>query len=90
MRTAPAAFALVLATGCAHVEELSDGSRRVTGLVRMTLPAMPVEARGADMLEVQALGVLLLSSPAGNSVSLGYSSERITALRNEARVEYRE
>lgn len=90
MRTAAAALALMLGSGCAHVEELPDGSRRVTGMVRMTVPAMPAEARGADMLEVQAVGVLLLSSPAGNSVSIGYSSERITALRNEARVQYHE
>lgn len=76
--------------GCAHVEELPDGSRRVTGIVRMTIPAMPSEMRGADMLEVQAIGVLLVSSPAGNSFSLGYSSERITALRNDARVQHHE
>ena len=90
MTRAVAFAASLLACACAHVEELPDGSRRVTGVVRMTVPAMPAEARGADMLEVQALGVLLLSSPAGNSVSLGYSSERITVLRNDARVQYHE
>jgi len=90
MTRATALAASLLACACAHVEELPDGSRRVTGMVRMTVPAMPAEARGADMLEVQALGVLMLSSPAGNSVSLGYSSERITALRNDARVEHHE
>lgn len=89
-RLSSALAALAFASGCAHVEELPDGSRRVTGMVRMTVPAMPAEARGADMLEVQAVGVLLLSTPAGNSVSLGYSSERITALRNDARVEHHE
>jgi hypothetical protein len=88
MRTAALAVALMFGSGCAHVEELPDGSRRVTGIVRMTVPGMPAEARGADMLEVQAVGVLMLSSPAGNSVSLGYSSERITALRNDARVQH--
>ena len=90
MTRAVALAGSLLACACAHVEELPDGSRRVTGVVRMTVPAMPAEARGADMLEVQTLGVLLLSSPAGNIVSLGYSSERITALRNDARVQYQE
>lgn len=86
-----AAFlALALASACAHVEELPDGSRRVTGLVRMTVPAMPAGQRGADSLEVSALGLTLVSSPAGRSVSLGYSSERITALRNNALVEIHE
>jgi hypothetical protein len=73
--------------GCAHVQELPDGSRRVTGLVSMTIPAaVPPDSRGADALEVKALGVLLLSSPAGASLSFGYTSERIVAVRNDALV----
>ena len=82
----PAAALLVLAiAGCAHVEELPDGSRRVTGLVSMTIPpAIPQASRGADLLEVKALGMLLVSGPAGAAFSIGYASERIVAVRNDA------
>lgn len=83
-------LALALLAGCAHVEELPDGSRRVTGFVSMTVPAMAPERRGADSLEVKALGLLVLSSPAATSVSFGYSSERVTAVRNNALVEISE
>jgi len=87
MRTPAALLALALA-GCAHVEELPDGSRRVTGLVSMTIPAaIPHDRRGADSLQVTTLGLLILSGPAATSVQLGYASDRITAVRNNALVE---
>jgi hypothetical protein len=80
-----------LACACAHVEELPDGSRRVTGLVSMTVPpAIPAERRGADSLHVRVVGLLILSSPAGSSVSFGYAAERITAVRNDSLVEIQE
>lgn len=85
-----AALAALLLCACAHVEELPDGSRRVTGVVSMTVPALPHAERGADMLEVKAVGLLILSGAGGSTVSLGYSSERITALRNNAVVEIRQ
>ena len=86
-----AILATALAAACAHVEELPDGSRRVTGLVSMTIPAaIPEHRRGADRLEVSALGLLIVSNPAATSVTLGYASERITAVRNNALVEISE
>lgn len=91
MRALPALLMPALVCACAHVEELPDGSRRVTGLVSMTLPPAFAQAqRGADSLQVSALGLLILSGPAGSSVSLGYASERITAVRNNALVEISE
>lgn len=87
MKTGLAVAAATLVCACAHVTELPDGSRRVTGLVRMTIPAsIPQGQRGADSLEVSAVGLLLLSTPAGGSLSLGYASERITTVRNDALV----
>lgn len=80
-----------LACACAHVEELPDGSRRVIGLVSMTIPAaIPEQRRGADRLEVTALGLLVVSNPAATSIALGYASERITTVRNNALVEISE
>ena len=89
MKRASALLAVLLGA-CAHVEELPDGSRRVTGLVSMTVRAIPPEKRGADTLEVKALGLLIVSGPAATSVSLGYSTERLTAVRNNALVEIRD
>jgi hypothetical protein len=81
------AAAVALLCSCAHVTELPDGSRRVTGFVRMTVPAsIPQGQRGADSLEVTTVGLLLLSTPAGGSLSVGYASERITTVRNDALV----
>lgn len=90
MRTAAALLALAIA-GCAHVQELPDGSRRVTGFVSITVPpSIAAEQRGADSLQVTTLGLLVLSSPAATSVQLGYASDRIVAVRNNALVELHE
>ena len=87
MKTQLVVAAATLLSACAHVTELPDGSRRITGFVRMTVPAsIPQRQRGADSLEVTTVGLLLLSTPAGGSLSLGYASERITTVRNDALV----
>jgi hypothetical protein len=63
----------------------------VTGLVSVTVPpALAAVRRGADRLEVSAVGLLIVSNPAATSISLGYASERITAVRNNALVEISE
>jgi hypothetical protein len=86
MRTALLALALA---GCAHVSELPDGSRRVIGLVSMTIPpSIPQEKRGADSLHVTTVGLLVLSGRAASSVQIGYASDRIIAVRNNALVEF--
>lgn len=86
-----AVLAALAAAGCAHVSELPDGSRRVTGFVSLTIPpAIAARERGADALHVTTLGLLVLSSPAASSVQLGYASDRITAVRNNALVELHE
>jgi hypothetical protein len=86
-----AALLALAVTGCAHVTELPDGSRRVTGLVSMTIPpSIPQDRRGADRLDVTALGLLVVAHPAGTSITFGYASERMTALRNHAYVEVTE
>jgi hypothetical protein len=91
IRNALAQVVLACLSGCAHVQELPDGSRRVIGLVSMTIPpALAAEQRGADFLQVTTVGALVLSSPAGTSVQLGYASDRITAVRNNALVELNE
>jgi len=79
--------AILLSTGCAHVEALPDGSKRVIGFVHMVIPsAVPAEQRGAETLEVTTIGLGILSTQGGGGISIGYSSDRITILRNEAKV----
>jgi hypothetical protein len=89
MMLARATLLALAASGCAHVSELPDGSRRVVGFVSMTVPAaIAVQRRGGELLEVTTLGLLVMSSPATTSVSLGYASERVTTVRNNALVQF--
>jgi hypothetical protein len=86
-----AALLALAAAGCAHVSELPDGSRRVVGLVSLTIPAaIPDARRGADRLDVKGVGLVVVSNSAGTSVTLGYAQERITSVRNNALVEISE
>jgi hypothetical protein len=84
-------LAVALIAGCAHIEELPDGSKRVTGFVRMTVPsAIPDRQRGGEMVEVTSFGVSVLSAPTASRVSVGYANDRITTLRNNAVVHIRD
>lgn len=83
--TRAALIVAALLAGCAHIEELPDGSKRVTGFVRMTVPsAIPEEKRGGEMVEVTSFGLSVLSAPTASRVSVGYANDRITTLRNNA------
>jgi len=85
------ALAAALLAGCAHVQELPDGSKRITGLVRMTVPsAIPDEKRGGETLQVTSFGLTVLTAPTASRISLGYASDRITTLRNNAVVHFQE
>lgn len=82
-----AAALLVLALqGCAHVSVDADGTRHVTGFVRMALPP-PAAAPGADAMRVQTLGLSLVLHPAvGNAVVLGYGDTTLVVVRNNAQI----
>ena len=82
-----AAALLVLALqGCAHVAVDADGTRHVTGFVRMTLPP-PSAVPGADAMRVQTLGLSLVLHPAvGNAMVLGYGDTTLVVMRNDAQI----
>lgn len=83
VRTGAALLALAL-QGCAHVSVDADGTRHVTGFVRLTLPPAHADP-GADALRVQAVGLTVLRSPAvGTSVVLGYGDATVVVMRNDA------
>lgn len=84
-RTVAALLALAL-QGCAHVSVDADGTRHVTGFMRLTLPPAPAGA-GADALRMQALGLSVIRTPAvGTSVVLGYGDGTLVVMRNDAGV----
>lgn len=73
----------VALSSCAITREREDGSREVTGFVRLLLPPQDGEnARAGHTLDVETVGILVYSSPLGSGVSLGYSREQLTGLRN--------
>lgn len=82
-----AAALLVLALqGCAHVAVDADGTRHVTGFVRMALPP-PTATPGADAMRVQTLGLSLVLNPAvGNALVLGYGDTTLVVMRNDAQI----
>lgn len=72
--------------GCANVVVDADGTRHVTGFMRLVLPP-PAATPGADSMRVQTLGVsLILNSAVGNALVLGYGDTTLTVLRNDAQV----
>lgn len=85
----PLALCLLALQGCASVSVDADGTRHVTGFVRLTLPPPAFEA-GADAVRVQGLGLQLIRSPGvGTSVVLGYGDTRLAVIRNDAKVSRR-
>lgn len=75
------------AAGCAAVTVEEDGSRQIVGLVAMRLaPAADATAIAGQVTDVSALGLALYSSPVQQAVVLGYSRERLAAVRNHALV----
>lgn len=89
-RTTGAVLALLLGlTGCAHVSVDTDGTRHVTGWVRVSLPPA-VANPGAEALRVQTVGVAVVNSAVGRAVVLGYGDTTLAAVRNDAQVPARE
>ena len=75
------------AAGCAAVTVEEDGSRRIVGLVAMRLaPPADATAIAGEVTDVSALGLALYSSPIQHALVLGYSRERLAAVRDHALV----
>lgn len=75
------------AAGCAAVTVDEDGSRRIVGFVAMRLaPAADATTIAGQVTDVSALGLALYSSPIQQALVLGYSRERLAAVRDHALV----
>lgn len=71
--------------GCASVTVDADGTRHITGLMRLTLPS--VSDAGADALRLQAVGLSFVSSPVvGTSLVIGYSDTSLAVVRDHSLV----
>lgn len=72
--------------GCAHVFVDADGTRHITGFVRLIMPTAVVD-QGADAVHVRAVGLTILHNPVvGTTVVVGYSNSTLVTLRNDVRV----
>lgn len=72
--------------GCAHLHVDDQGRRHLVGFVWLTLPAADVGPVGADALRARSVGLAIVRSPAGSGVTLGYSDQTVTVIRNDALV----
>jgi hypothetical protein len=70
--------------GCAAVHVDEQGRRHVLGLVWLTLPAPGEPAAAADELRTRSVGLTLNSGPLGQTAVLGYSDQRLLAIRNDS------
>lgn len=79
-------MAVGVLAGCAHVHVDEQGRRHVVGLVWMTLPPAAVEPVGAEALRLRSLGASVLRTPAGSSLTVGWTDTTVTVIRNDALV----
>lgn len=70
---------------CAVSRVNPDGSIDTWGLAHVRVPA-PAGRVGGVRLEVEGVGLIVSSSPAGSGVALGYASQSVTVLGSDALV----
>lgn len=70
---------------CAVSRVNPDGSIDYWGWAHVRVPAANRPA-GAIRLDVEGVGVMLSSSPAGGGVAIGYASQSVTVVRHDALV----
>jgi hypothetical protein len=84
-------LAVLMLSGCAQLTIDADGTRRVTGFVRIELPpATDLRNFGGESLRIQALGLLLSRSGPESALTVGYTdsfhalvkADSCVALRN--------
>jgi len=80
---------VVLATaallpGCAHVWVDPDGTRRVIGLVNLSLPPQSSSKSAGEAIRSQAIGLSFSASEAGSAFVFGYSDTTLAFVRNNS------
>ena len=78
---------VALLNGCAISYLNSDGTQHVIGFVKMTIPGPEnKEENAGETVDILTIGILLYFSPIHSGISLGYTHEQITGLRNNVLV----
>ena len=73
-------------TACTLTRVHADGTVEYWGLAHVTLRALPEQSPVAAAVAVEGIGALLIFSPAGSAVTIGYASQSITVVRDNALV----
>jgi hypothetical protein len=68
---------------CAITRVDADGTIEYWGFARVTLPG-PSARPAAIQLSVEGIGLLFMSSPAGAGAAVGYASQSLTVVRDNA------
>ena len=85
-----AAFVLLAATGCAHLEVSTDGTRRVIGFVNLEIPASdPGGHIAGEALHLRSLGILVTKTAVEGSLTIGYADTVHTIVRADSCVALR-
>ena len=78
-------------SSCASISYVDkDGARHVIGFVHVSTPAAQaagLECNAGNYLQVQALGVTILSTPESSGLTLGYAREEFGVLHLERETE---
>ncbi len=72
--------------GCALTRVHPDGTVEYWGLAHVTVRGFPEQSPVAAAFAVEGVGALLMFSPAGSAVTVGYASQSITLVRDNAMV----
>lgn len=80
----PLAMSILLGLpGCAYSTVDANGTRRMYGLMSVTLPQAHL-TKGADVVRIRAVGLSATNTQGtGGQVTLGYSDTIIAAVRND-------
>lgn len=79
-----------LSSGCAVITENPDGTRRIFGLVNMTIQSTPSGSEkipsqgGVDAVRVRALGLSMLTGDKHTAVTLGFSDDTLVSIRSNS------
>jgi hypothetical protein len=70
-------------SGCAITHVHADGTIEYWGVARVVLPA--AQTRPSVMrISIDGIGLLMMTSPAGGTAALGYASQTLTVLGDNA------
>ena len=72
--------------GCALTRVHPDGTVEYWGLAHVTVRGLGEQSPVAAAFAVEGVGALLMFSPVGSAVTVGYASQSITVVRDNALV----